>query len=83
MASSERHLPAATMPRPTYQAPLDKSDGQILLAELALNEAKLQGLDVECILNHAGFVLQNAARFGWDSWSNSVKASQNCWFHQI
>jgi site-specific DNA recombinase len=56
----------------TYNRQTAKLDEEIVLAESALHDARLDELDVEGVLNFAEYVLTNAARF-WIEASPSQK----------
>jgi len=48
--------------RATYQEQLDKLNEEITLAEMALNEATLTGLDVRAVLSFVENIVLNVAR---------------------
>jgi len=58
--------------RETYQRQLDKLNEQIVLAEMQERDAKLEGYDVEGVLNFADHVILNAARL-WTEFSSDQK----------
>ena len=61
-----------TIDRETYQRQLDKLNEQIVLVEMQEREAKLEGYDVEAVLNFAQHVILNAARL-WTEFSSDQK----------
>ena len=61
-----------TIDRETYQRQLDKLNEQIVLVEMQEREAKLEGYDVEAVLNFAEHVILNAARL-WTEFSSDQK----------
>lgn len=56
----------------TYQEQLDKVNEAITLAEMELNDAKLDELDVEAVLNFSQHLILNAARL-WTEFSLEQK----------
>jgi len=64
----------------TYQRELDKLNEQIVLAEMAENDAKLEGYDVESVLNFAAHVILNASRLWLESSSEQKERLQKVLF---
>ena len=58
--------------RETYQRKLDELNEEIALAEMAAHDAKLEGFDVETVLNFSEHVILNAARL-WTEFSLEQK----------
>ena len=69
-----------TIGQETYQRQLDKLDEQIMLAEMKEREAKLEGYDVESVLNFAEHVILNAARLWLEASDEQKQRLQKLFF---
>ena len=68
----EAFLYERAVDRETYERQRDKLNEQIVLAEMQEHDAKLEGYDVEGVLNFAEHVILNAARL-WTEFSSDQK----------
>jgi site-specific DNA recombinase len=68
----EAFMEEKAVDRETYQRRHDKLNEQIVLAEMEERDAKLEGYDVEAVLNFAEHVILNAARL-WTEFSSDQK----------
>lgn len=68
----EAFLYEKAIDRETYDRQRDKLNEEILLAEMAEQDAKLEGYDIDAVLSFAGHVMANAARL-WTEVSSEQK----------
>ncbi len=66
--------------RVTYQRQLDKLNEQITLAEIQERDAKLEGYDVESVLNFAEHIILNAARLWLEASDEQKQRLQKLFF---
>ena len=71
-----------TIDRETYERQRDKLNEQIVLAEMQERDSKLEGYDVEAVLNFAEHVILNAARLWTELLSDQKQQLQTVLFPQ-
>ena len=69
-----------TIERDTYQRQMDKLNEQITLAEMEERDAKLEGYEVESVLNFAEHIILNAARLWMEASSDQKERLQKVFF---
>ncbi len=55
-------LVAGTLDESTYKEQVDKIEAEIIVKQIELNEAKMEGFDIEAVLNFAEHLILNASR---------------------
>ena len=55
-------LVASTLDESTYKEQVDKIEAEIIVRQIELNEAKMEGFDIEAVLNFAEHLILNASR---------------------
>ena len=73
-------LVAGTLDEETYKEQADKVEAEIIVKRLELNEAEMEGFDIEAVLNFAEHLILNATRLWRDANLDQKQRLQKVFF---